>query len=177
MNGSPILKEVLQYIEPQALCNSYFAPPYCFNVSEICAKDSSMTGLMSHSGPCPGDSGGPLTCYNINGMDFVVGAVSFGESQCNIGTDHFAPTGYTRVCTALPWIRKTIYEWEKWKKENSKIKIKNEEKAGLKLAQFWDKKTISIKQVLDGFQKLQNFFDSFKGFFETFYCHDDLFVQ
>lgn len=45
---------------------------------------------------CSGDSGGPLACKQI-----LSGIVSFGKGSC----DGRNPSGYTKVCKFVPWIK------------------------------------------------------------------------
>ncbi|CAN7998074.1 unnamed protein product, partial [Ixodes pacificus] len=64
--------------------------------SQICAK-------VANTGPCKGDSGGPLMIRN--GVNFeVIGIVSYGSSCDTLAR----PEVYTKVWHFLPWIRKAL---------------------------------------------------------------------
>ena len=62
---------------------------------------------LSHQTPCMGDSGGPLTYMDENGVNSLVGVVSMGGNgpgpcpQGGVGI-------YSRVTSALDWITKTM---------------------------------------------------------------------
>ncbi|XP_064606124.1 elastase-1-like [Liolophura sinensis] len=56
------------------------------------------------SGPCKGDSGGPLMCRK-NGQFYLIGIVSWGTEQC-IRTGY--PSVFTRISNYIPWIRQTM---------------------------------------------------------------------
>ncbi|XP_054259318.1 ovochymase-1-like [Macrosteles quadrilineatus] len=62
----------------------------------ICAASQPLQGT------CFGDSGGPLTVTNHEGVSTVIGLVSFGISGCAMVPG--LPDLYTRVSEYLPWI-------------------------------------------------------------------------
>ncbi|GJQ86782.1 hypothetical protein Trydic_g5575 [Trypoxylus dichotomus] len=80
----------LQYVESQVIpmeaCLNYF--PF-MTYAQVCVGNDRI------SGPCNGDSGGPLIS---NGKQ--LGIVSFGGRSCTTG----APAVFTRVSTYLRWI-------------------------------------------------------------------------
>lgn len=57
-------------------------------------------------GPCHGDSGGPLTAENSNGINYLIGAVSWGVPNC-VG-DENSPTVYTNILNYEDWVYNNI---------------------------------------------------------------------
>lgn len=73
---------------------------HVINDRMICAGYND--GLHYSSG-CHGDSGGPLSCEQVDGSWKLYGVVSWGSPQCN-GLDRY--TVFTRVSKYITWIKK-----------------------------------------------------------------------
>ncbi|KAK8773297.1 hypothetical protein V5799_012158 [Amblyomma americanum] len=82
-------------VQPNGMCKSYKANfnPYTM----LCA-------FKRGTGPCTGDSGGPLATKMNNGRFVQVGIVSMGGAN-NCGSQ---PNVYTRVDVLMPWIQEEI---------------------------------------------------------------------
>ncbi|XP_037526158.2 clotting factor B-like [Rhipicephalus sanguineus] len=61
---------------------------------------------------CMGDSGGPLTVWNKNGLSELVGVVSFTFGCGSVGY----PSGFTRVSGYTDWIRESMKSPDNWQK-------------------------------------------------------------
>ena len=55
------------------------------------------------TGPCTGDSGGPLYVVDTKGTTRVAGVISYGSDPCNL-----FPGGFVQVSANLGWIRSVI---------------------------------------------------------------------
>jgi len=76
-------------------CSAYGATKFS-QEKQICA------GKHGVGYTCQGDSGGPLM-YEYQGRWYLNGVVSYGASDCGVGTG--LPSVYARVSYYLPWIR------------------------------------------------------------------------
>lgn len=106
-NPSRNLLYVVLKVLPDQKCKSALYDTEAWKVS------SSML-LCTHTPGkdiCMGDSGGPLTVWNENGLSEVVGIVSF-TFECG---SHRYPSGFTRVSAFTEWIDNSIKSPQNWK--------------------------------------------------------------
>jgi secreted trypsin-like serine protease len=121
--ASDILMETDMMMVNQTQCRDYVNLFYettgklrQFNVDNaICTH-----AINRESGPCKGDSGGPLFFESPDG-DTLVGTVSFGprDKKCVhvardiYGAEYLVPEVYTRISQYHPWITQQLTQWAK----------------------------------------------------------------
>ena len=150
--------EISQELKPLKFCQDYFNTIGPNSTSQMCAINMDVKG-----GACQGDSGGPFNCRAIKGKDFIVGVVSWGHRKCNTMPDiETAPTIFTRICYALPWMKKTISEMEGSKTIEEML---TDKMGGIgESASYY-----SVDEFLD-----QKYLSDFKHFFRNFYCKREI---
>ncbi|XP_030382185.1 brachyurin [Scaptodrosophila lebanonensis] len=89
---SPVLRYVEQPIMASSKCNIYWAG--MITDQTICMS------TKSGRSTCSGDSGGPLV-YKEDGIDYLIGATSFGLA---LGCEKGYPAVFTRITAYLDWI-------------------------------------------------------------------------
>ncbi|CAB3372503.1 Hypothetical predicted protein [Cloeon dipterum] len=94
---------VLRYtdviIMNSTICSRYYPS---FNATIlICAKN-----VANASGTCKGDSGGPLTITESDGVKTQVGISSYGPLPRDGGCESLRPDGYVRITYYLDWIKR-----------------------------------------------------------------------
>uniref|UniRef100_A0A182NF78 Peptidase S1 domain-containing protein n=1 Tax=Anopheles dirus TaxID=7168 RepID=A0A182NF78_9DIPT len=99
----------LQYIKLNLLTNEECKQQLRQLVpDEVQIYDTQICAIgINLSNSCPGDNGGPLISFNINGRYVLYGMVSYGLRTCGI---YRAPTVYTKVTTYIKWILNNMEE-------------------------------------------------------------------
>ena len=92
-----VIREVEIPVLPLAKCDDRYGS---VDGTQICAGNWESGGVDS----CQGDSGGPLVAKGIDGLETLVGIVSYGEGCAQKG----APGVYTRVSSFAEWIDRTV---------------------------------------------------------------------
>ena len=107
---------------PHSECERVFQ-----NTSEKFSKSQYCVGDPNGVGPCPGDSGGPLTCVDpTSNKVYVHGVLSYGASgEVECGK---LPVVYTKVSSYDKWINKiisnnTVVNHQKWSRRVIRIAI------------------------------------------------------
>jgi len=96
--------DILRYVTLNVTTNEYCAEKWGADApvfdDSICAVGNHDD--TDHSGDCHGDSGGPLSVKDKNGIFSLIGVVSWGSCVTN-------PTVFTRVSYYNKWIASKIH--------------------------------------------------------------------
>ena len=160
-----VTMEIAQELKPLKFCEDYWKTIEFSSTSQMCSINMEIKG-----GACQGDSGGPFNCQAINGKNFIAGVVSWGHGTCNDNEElETAPTIFTRICNVLPWIKKTMIEYEQNKtNEEKKIKLQNINPLKNLIDNRQTPLLYSVENVVEILQ--DTFLVDFHLFFQSFYC-------